>query len=50
MLSRDISESAEVTHPGLSDMAGSGAGQVRRSPLTRAEEARAPHTRINNIV
>ncbi len=54
MLSREISESVDVTHPGLSDMSRDmkGAGQVRRAPVTRVRVGlvTASVTRISSIV
>ena len=52
MLSRGISESVDVTHPGFSDMSRDmeGAGQERRSPVTRLGLVTESVTRISSIV
>ena len=48
MLSREISESADVTQPGLSDM--SREGQESRAPVTRLGVVTAIVTSISSIV
>ena len=52
MLSRGISESVDVTHPGLSDMSRDmeGAGQERRAPVTRVGLVTVSVNRISSIV
>ena len=50
MLSREISESADVTHPGLSDMSRDMAGQESRAPVTRLGVVTAIVTSISSIV
>ena len=52
MLSREISESVDVTHPGLSDVSRDmeGAGQERRAPVTRVGLVTESVNRISSIV
>ena len=50
MLSREISESADVTHPGLSDMSRDMEGQESRAPVTRMGVVTAIVTSIGSIV
>ena len=50
MLSREISESADVTHPGLSDTSRDMEGQESRAPATRLGVVTAIVTSISSIV
>ena len=50
MLSREISESADVTQPGLSDMSRDMEGQESRVPVTRLGVVTTIVTSISSIV